>query len=767
MSYFDEALKKAEKKYESDINVAKTKAKNAEISKRYGVDNPTVEDVSRQAAEIAKWDTEMDVTTFLNQAVTDGVVSPSDASAIFKKTTGGNLFGKENQQAVVSEASRRINGGTPVWVDSVTEKLYGDYDAEQAKAKLEELSVKESLSFQEENDFNYLLGKTDAKTAKYYLDNVKNKSEKEFEKTKTPKPYMGLGIGPMPGKVNTLTPEEQRVALEKYKRYKNLGKEAQNVYEGVKRQENVQPYIDEAKADKDFDKNSKYSGRPATTIGLYINGGSVYDNESRPDEGTAVVENDNLAYHYVTPEERDVYNYYVNTNQPEKAYEFAKKLEPELNKRAAVALQKDFAEMAEKYPITANALSVAMNVGTAPTAGMEFVSQMFTGEDFDPYAPGFRGNIASETIRGTTSENIKNDVARFFYNTGMSMADSLSVMPLGGAGIALLGTNAAISEGRKTALEGGEKWQIITKGLAAGAFEAAFEKIGLDNLFKPKAVSGLKKILKTTLQQAGIEASEELFTSIANNFIDDIVMGGESQYNIKVKEYMEKGMSSGEAEWQALMDMGGEVALETLAGAVSGGVFGLGGATINYANAVSTGKVINDRGNAQNVIDKALMQDTDSAAFKEGKALNGKEKVKNAEIGALLQQMIIDKQITEEDADRIVNEGINGIPLNEAEQAYYFAGANGVSATDAVKQLSDIDVDPERAIMAWKRGNEARLKENSSKPKAGTVTTKYGESLDNLIQKSMDAKVAPISRKVLPYEGDSSATPQNDREGLT
>ncbi|MEE1046341.1 MAG: hypothetical protein U0M60_02835 [Clostridia bacterium] len=456
----------------------------------------------------------------------------------------------------------------------------------------------------------------------------------------------------------------------------------------------------------------------------------------------------------MTDEEKNVFLLWYDKDK-EKAMEFYEKLAPVLDKRVYVVETKEAAKFAKEHSILANAGTVAKNIIYAPDTAGTFVQEMFN-EEFNPYAPGFKASYTSEAIRGATAENINNPVWRFVYSTGMSMADSAAVMPMGGIGIAFLGANAAVAEGRKTAIEGGSKAQIFAKGIAAGAFEAFFEKVGLDNLFKPRAVGGLAKALQVTLAQGGIEASEELCTSIANNLIDDIIMGDESNYKKLVKEYLAKGMSLGEAQYQAMIDMGGEVLTETLAGFVSGVAFGAGGAAINYTNAVNTGKQVNAQGNKDALIDYAKGQDRNSTAYKDAVKLSDKKSVKNAEVGALLQQMIIDKQISEADANKLVSVGLDGAPLDEAEQAYYYAGANGVSIKDTVELNSDLDVDSDRAIKAWQMG--AKLYEGRKADVQNAEAVEKNTERPKEIEKT---KEAPAGQN----DGNVAETPAGQNDG--
>ena len=129
--------------------------------KKYGI-APTPASVKNQAQTYYLQSGESETAIFLANAVNDGKLTYNDATDIYKNLTGKSLTQNELSSAVdyyVAEGLRSANGGTPVWFDSVSKKLYGNYTPEQASEKLAELDSKESLTPQEENNFNYLAKK--------------------------------------------------------------------------------------------------------------------------------------------------------------------------------------------------------------------------------------------------------------------------------------------------------------------------------------------------------------------------------------------------------------------------------------------------------------------------------------------------------------------------------------------------------------------------------------------------------------------------------
>ena len=185
-----------------------------------------------------------------------------------------------------------------------------------------------------------------------------------------------------------------------------------------------------------------------------------------------------------------------------------------------------------EHPVLASAVSIGM----APLQGAEFVGQALgswghsdTGElgSYEPMNP-YNMNITNtvNTLRGTVAEEIEKNtdwelfgqnVASFLYQTGMSIGDSaLQVGTLGRAATLFMGGSAAASQAQSVMARGGSNRQALWGGLAAGAAEMLFEYVSIDNLLKPKTVTGWKSFLKEAAKQAGVEGSEELFTEVAN-----------------------------------------------------------------------------------------------------------------------------------------------------------------------------------------------------------------------------------------------------------
>ena len=251
----------------------------------------------------------------------------------------------------------------------------------------------------------------------------------------------------------------------------------------------------------------------------------------------------------------------------------------------------EWQEYAREHPI----LSSVDTLLTAPFQGFDFLRVMGQNighsdrDDPENYVPmnsydmeltnyinAVRQTVSEEIEGATNWEIFDQNVAAFLYQTGMSIGDSsLNLLAFGPTGALVVGSSTAAANQAKDIIDrGGSKEQAFMGGMAAGAFEAIFEKVSIDNLLATKSVTGWKSWLKETAKQAGIEASEETFTEIANILADAAIMGDNSNYDVAVAEYVAQGMSQEDAERQAFFDLIGQVVQAGVGGAISGGVMG-------------------------------------------------------------------------------------------------------------------------------------------------------------------------------------------------
>ena len=161
------------------------------------------------------------------------------------------------------------------------------------------------------------------------------------------------------------------------------------------------------------------------------------------------------------------------------------------------------------------------------------------------------------------------------YQLGTSIANSLlSAYTQGSVGTDILFFGSAASSSMYSAKDrGATDEQAIKLGVLSGLAEAAGEHFSIEGLIGMSEANTMKAFFGNVLKQSGIEASEEGFTTLMNNFADQLIMGKDSAFYDKVRTYMsENGMSEQEAKKQAWKDMAEDLAFDMVGGAISGGV---------------------------------------------------------------------------------------------------------------------------------------------------------------------------------------------------
>ena len=295
---------------------------------------------------------------------------------------------------------------------------------------------------------------------------------------------------------------------------------------------------------------------------------------------------------YATEDENQMFNYILNTQGEDAAREYIDDLRYDLNARQASAKSQEASQYADEHEVKASAKSVGQNLisgaGLFDTA-IQNVYRDITGNnrriDYNTWAnqqgqqvQATRGTVAQElTDKYGTKKILGKDVSwGDAYQLGMSMLDSGATAALGGVtGLgsgtaALIGASAGTQAMQEAARDGASDSQALALGFAAMAAETITEKVSLENLLSAPG----KTILTNALRQAGIEASEEAASTVLNELANETVMGEDSDFNKRVREYEANGMPHEEAQQQAWNQFGTQLLWDAIGGAVSGGIMG-------------------------------------------------------------------------------------------------------------------------------------------------------------------------------------------------
>lgn len=394
--------------------------------------------------------------------------------------------------------------------------------------------------------------------------------------------YNGKGHEDIEQILSGMEASDERDWLEasRYDIYKSLADYQQRAQSGLEAFENSNPKSVEEESW--FDAVARYLGKVSDTtmaLGDTSRMSAEYRKDTKYKEPA-----DNWS-----EDQRNTYGYLYSIN-PEAASDFAVKTSE--NYRRAENQQKLGAiqEWATKNGVNASAGTVAaiamMPLSLADTLNA-LTEYNARGTISTPSSPtpgqvseaitGAVGQSLNEK-HGTISEKIPVIGGKGWgdaYQLGTSIANSLlSAYTQGSVGTDILFFGSAASSSMYSAKDrGATDEQAIKLGVLSGLAEAAGEHFSIEGLIGMSEANTMKAFFGNVLKQSGIEASEEGFTTLMNNFADQLIMGKDSAFYEKVRTYMsENGMSEQEAKKQAWKDMAEDLAFDMVGGAFSGGV---------------------------------------------------------------------------------------------------------------------------------------------------------------------------------------------------
>jgi hypothetical protein len=308
-----------------------------------------------------------------------------------------------------------------------------------------------------------------------------------------------------------------------------------------------------------------------------------------------------VKYGHMTQREKDVLAYYVSKNDWASAEQYLKTLDRALNERYMEQIRQRTRETAEKYPVLGAVTSVASSFATPAayfTTGVRAVRNALTDNyaPTDINSPWFMGahvqqasaegvqNAAYNAAYRATGSAAAADVAAFAASTGLSILNFGAKAVMGPLALPYMGAEAAGMKALEAQQQGATAGEAFSLATIAGIIEIATEKIPLDNLLR-LGKSGANTI-KAVLKQAGIEASEEMISQVANTVADIAIMGDKSGFRQYVNYLKTQGYSDKDATAEALFQyFVKDVGLAGLGGGISGSV--VGSVTALYGNIIN------------------------------------------------------------------------------------------------------------------------------------------------------------------------------------
>ena len=336
---------------------------------------------------------------------------------------------------------------------------------------------------------------------------------------------------------------------------------------------------------------------------------------------TNYVEGQQNRWDLLTDEERGIYYYLRNTKGKEAGDEFLESMSTVLGKRATDEIARNAHDMSGGELFLNNIVSVPATVLGNIGAFADTVSQLITGKEYNPYSVGNRIQAYAGTVRGETANRLDDATNNFsllgqsagdVYQALMSSVDSATgVFVLGSPlHLAQAGMGALTSTARELYDRGASGAQILGVSVAAGVFEVLFEKVSLDH-FTEKLMGTptrtMRDVIKKTLVQGGVEASEEFFTEAANMIIEAVILGDMTSIKDDISQYMQKGDTEAAATAKAVFM---NLYNSAMGGFISGGTMGGVSTMTQYANhqlfeVPSMGQDVIDRNGVQELANSA------------------------------------------------------------------------------------------------------------------------------------------------------------------
>lgn len=351
---------------------------------------------------------------------------------------------------------------------------------------------------------------------------------------------------------------------------------------------------------------------------------------------------------------KDRYNYIHNTQGEKAANEYLETISGILDDYKESVRSENREAFAMAHPILGAAEARMTNLASG-VGLIDITLQNLRNEivGMDKYRPvNYNTDAMAITRYGTTMDTVNSQrladlsgvvnvdpethpiVARLFngkslgdvYQFGMSMIDSrINAAMFGGfaeaaeiynmpwlkyASTVTFFGSAGASKVLEAVDNGASDSQAIMLGLANGFFESYFEEKSLESIIHPN-----KNGVLNFLRNFGVEGSEELFTSGADDIAEIIIMADKSEIVRKYNEYL-KEMPKDKALVKAATDVCVDLMWDFVGGGLMGGLSGAGQSAVNWGMNNYHNMQLADGVSAKTLIDNALEANPDNKLAK-------------------------------------------------------------------------------------------------------------------------------------------------------
>ncbi len=326
---------------------------------------------------------------------------------------------------------------------------------------------------------------------------------------------------------------------------------------------------------------------------------------------------------FITEEEVKIFNYIYNTDGVEAAYNYLEDISDELDNRWLANKTQEDQEFASDHPILASVGSIVVTPIEGISAACYSMNSYFTGEKIRRADVYSAGDVWRAQVSQDIAENYGEGWA-FAYNTGMSMADSASLIAVSVAtgGVAtpvlsatLMGSRAYVSTLNDALDRGLSDSTAIGLAMTSAVVETAMENYSLGHLLNleenlgkntvrlaGKIASNIENetvanlvtkgfyLSASALSQGLAEGEEEFATEILNYVADIFIAKDLSNYTQSINQYLANGYSENQALISTMIDFSGQALQAFLGGFASGICFGTFGgitSTIKTSNGIA------------------------------------------------------------------------------------------------------------------------------------------------------------------------------------
>lgn len=290
-------------------------------------------------------------------------------------------------------------------------------------------------------------------------------------------------------------------------------------------------------------------------------------------------EEDQIRDLVMTDEELAIMTYLRNTQGEDAAQRYYNSLG--LNDRLKEHWKNAFFEYGDENPVGASVVSTWHNLANEVYGPIGIAKAKLSGQELDPDADYFKyGNLRDAARAGVMQD--MGSTGQFVYQTLMSAVADSGVNGLIGAatggsswlGAGLTGLSGFTDMTRQIKERNGSDTQALVLGAIEGIAEVVTEKMGFDRMADMLTNKvALRAALQKTLSSSMSEFGEESITTVINQAADliyGIVSGEETEFTKLIDHYKAESGSDGEAFWRTLLDMGGDVLMDGLGGALGG-----------------------------------------------------------------------------------------------------------------------------------------------------------------------------------------------------